>query len=86
MRLGLNILCLMGLNIRGVSETEKRENGGGKMGFALFSAGPELIGTRPVYSGCIGAVYKGRENKSNYFGERVLTLRFPVRKYWQEGN
>ena len=51
MRLGLNIVCLMGLNIRGIIETGKRENGGGKMGMALFSAGPELIGTGPVYSG-----------------------------------
>jgi len=29
----------MGLNIRGLIETGKRENGGGKMGIALFSAG-----------------------------------------------
>ena len=39
MRLGLNILCLMGLNIRGFIETGKRENGGGKMRIGLFSAG-----------------------------------------------
>lgn len=42
----------MGLNIRGLIETGKRENRGGKMGIALFSAGQEWIGT----------VYKGREN------------------------
>jgi hypothetical protein len=51
----------MGLNIRGLIETGKRENGCRKMGMALFSAGPESIGTGPVYSGCIGALYKGRK-------------------------
>ena len=48
LRMSLNIVGLMGLNIRGLIETGKRENGGGKMGFALFSAGPGLIRAGPV--------------------------------------
>ena len=48
LRISLNIVGLMGLNIRGLIETEKRENGCGKMGFALFSAGPGLNQTGPL--------------------------------------